>query len=163
LTDKPKTEAPSQPVTIPGSKPDIKPKPNDKPNPVLPLPVTPPGTQTDKDDDDDEYIYRGGNPGNANLTPRPKNDTEGPKRGLSTFTTAKRAKEMSGKPTATKISVKALRAQGLTVDYIGDHASIRPATQEELEKWAATKQDAIAGKDPHMYTKQVQAAVRGVE
>lgn len=59
--------------------------------------------------------------------------------------------------------MKALRAQGLTVDFIGTHASIRPATQKELDDWAATKQDAIDGKGASTNTKKVQAAVKGIE
>ena len=70
---------------------------------------------------------------------------------------------MSGKNVATKISVAKLRGQGLTVDYIGDHASIRPATQKELDAWAATKENAKAGDGASGNTKKVQAAVVGVE
>jgi hypothetical protein len=144
-------ELPSIPATV--KAPEIT---------SIPKTETPTSVTTEKDDDE-EYIYRGGNPGNANLTPRPTKDTEGPKRGLSTFTTASEAKSKSGKKMATKISVNALKAQGLTVDYIGTHASIRPATQKELDDWAATKQKVIEGGDSHKNTKKVQAAVRGVE
>jgi RHS repeat-associated protein len=123
------------------------------------------GNRGEDEDDNKKFIYRGGNPGDGNLTPRPELDTKAnsDKRGLSTFTTAAEAKQKSGKPTATKISVASLRNLGLQVYYKGTHVSIRPATQQELETWAATRQRAIDGKGSHIYTKLVQASVRGVE
>jgi RHS repeat-associated protein len=121
-----------------------------------------PGAEEEKDSN--EYIYRGGAPSDGNLTPRDKDtDPNSDKRGLSTFTTAEEAKEKSKKPIATKISVASLRRLGLTVEYQGTHASIRPATQGELEKWAATKEAAGAGRGTHIYTRIVQASVRGVK
>ena len=160
VTSLPKVQTAQKPKTM-APKKEPTPSPNAKPKPK---PVNPPVPPINSgDDDDDKYVYRGGNPGDANLTPRPTKDTEGPKRGLSTFTTATEAKEKSGKKVATKISVIALKAQGLTVDYIGTHASIRPATQKELDDWAATKQKVIDGGESHKNTKKVKAAVRGVE
>ena len=52
---------------------------------------------------------------------------------------------------------------GLTVDYIGTHASIRPSTQKELDAWAATKEKVRNGGESHKDTKKVKAAVRGIE
>jgi outer membrane biosynthesis protein TonB len=156
----PKVETFPKPKSIEKPKKEPGPKPNSKPEPKPINPVVPP---INDDEDDDQYIYRGGNPGDANLTPRPGKDTEGSKKGLSTFTTAKEAKEKSGKKVATRISVNALKAQGLVVVYQGTHASIRPATQKELNEWAATKQKVIEGGESHKDTKKVKAAVRGVE
>jgi|GEM_PF-1494170 len=114
---------------------------------------------------DDEYIYRGGNPSNGTMTPRPVTDTNplNEKRGLSAFKTAAEAKIMSGEKKASKLSVKFLRMLGFQVDYQGTHATIRPATQQELENWAATKPGIKTGGAPHIYTILVQASVRGIE
>ncbi|MBB5397172.1 DUF6443 domain-containing protein [Mucilaginibacter sp. AK015] len=110
------------------------------------------------DEDNDEYIYRGGNPSKSNLTPR-VTDIDG----LSTFKTAGMAKAKAHQKTATKISVNSLRMLGLQVEYQGQHASIRPATAKELAAWAATKARVSQGGDSHIYTKIVQASVRGIE
>ncbi len=80
----------------------------------------------EKKEEKNEFIYRGGNPNDGNLTPRPEKDTKGDKRGLSTFTTSTEAKTKSGKKVATKISVKSLRAAvqrgSVTVHYVSGYS-----------------------------------------
>ncbi|MBB6128336.1 DUF6443 domain-containing protein [Mucilaginibacter lappiensis] len=119
----------------------------------------------EEEDGDDQFIYRSGAPSAGNLTPRPGIDdvADNEKRGLSTFTTAAEALIKSPKADmVTKISVKSLHRLGLTTHKKGTHVSIRPATQQELERWAATKPALSTGGNSHIYTKLVQASVRGV-
>lgn len=114
--------------------------------------------RSDDDDENDTYIYRGGFPTNSNLTPREK-DLDG----LSAFTSSTVAKTKLGVNVTTKISVNSLRMLGLQVVIKGQHASIRPATAQELAEWMATKAALQLGGNTHINTKKIQASVRGIE
>ncbi|MDN3580540.1 hypothetical protein [Mucilaginibacter flavus] len=82
---------------------------------------------------------------------------------LSTWTTAVVAKRESKEPIA-KINIAPFRSLRIKIDYRENwHATIRPATPEELERLAASKEGLQHGKEPHIYTRLAQASVRGIE
>jgi RHS repeat-associated protein len=113
-------------------------------------------------DDGPEHVYRGGAYTDINFTPRPgQDDGTGPKSGLSTFITPIQATRGNGGKVQT-LDVKTLAYSGFIITIVPDgHAGIRPPTQEELEKWAATRPKLETGGDVHERTQAAKAARKG--
>ena len=100
-------------------------------------------------------VYRVGSSTDNNLTPRPGKDTEGPKRGLSTFETLEEAARPGGK--AQEIETDNLSNLDAIQNGSGSntHVSIRPERQEQLEEWAAAR----GSDETHAYTAEVRSAI----
>ncbi len=103
-----------------------------------------------------ELVYRGGSATDDNLTPRPGKDTTGPKRGLSTFDTPEKAAKTGAKYQI--IDTDKLKRLKPHKDKSG-HVSLRPATQKELDDWAASRGNP--DKQPHPLTDETRRAIVG--
>jgi RHS repeat-associated protein len=89
-------------------------------------------------------VYRGGSATPANLTPRPGRDTEGLKRGLSTFDTPEKAAKPGEKYQVIDVSKLGPELEAFKTP--DGHVSIRPsndANNVKLNQWASTR-----GADP---------------
>jgi RHS repeat-associated protein len=99
-------------------------------------------------------VYRGGSRTDDNLTPRPGRDTQGEKRGLSTWDSLDKAARPGEKAQVIDPS-KLSRLE--THRQADGHVSIRPATQAELDAWAATRGSGQG----HPSTDEVRGAIVG--
>jgi RHS repeat-associated protein len=101
-------------------------------------------------------VFRGGSTSDANLTPRPDNDIEGTKRGLSTFDTVEKAAKPGDK--FQEIDVSKLGPDLEAFRTPDGHVSIRPKNDQgnaKLKDWASTR-----GTDTQSpLTKQVADAI----
>jgi RHS repeat-associated protein len=103
-------------------------------------------------------VYRGGSDQAKNFTPRPTQDTEGPKRGLSTFQSPERALGRDGrKAQAIDVSKLGPNLEAVLNDEQG-HVSIRPKNDpagDKLRAWAQLREQAHA---PNPLADEVRAA-----
>ena len=125
---------------------------------VNPTPVETSSTNEINKKNEDVYVYRGGSFTDMNFTPRPGvDDGEGPKSGLSTFTTAQAATQGKGGKVQA-LSVKKLKILGFVLTTEGEHVGIRPKSQAALKIWAKSREDIANGKQPHLLTKILKKA-----
>jgi RHS repeat-associated protein len=82
-------------------------------------------------------VFRGGSSSDANLTPRPGNDTVGEKRGLSTFDTPEKAAKSGEK--VQEIDVAKLGPDLEAFKTPDGHVSIRPKDDSKLGDWASKR------------------------
>ena len=82
-------------------------------------------------------MFRGGGNTDTNLTPRPGKDTEGEKRGLSTFDTPEKAARPGEK--VQEIDVAKLGPDLEAFKTPDGHVSIRPKDDSKLGDWASQR------------------------
>jgi RHS repeat-associated protein len=105
-----------------------------------------------------EFIFRGGGPTDANLTPRPGTDDTG----LSTYDDPHLAMGERGN------KAQIIRTELLGADLVAvpdapppGHVSIRPSDMSTMPEWQATRGDVMSGGAAHPYTGQVREAIVG--